>query len=174
MGTWLNSDGLYIKYGTDAGVSPSRGGVYEVDGPEQLAEVEIDLTELTATETIINDALVIPSGAMINRIEVLTEVAAATGTAIDVGFMKLDRTTEIDYDGLLAAFATATMNSVGEITKFTKGNSVPASITTQGALVGAVTTYPGLISASRTDATAFTAGRVKIRIWFECGATSTN
>lgn len=176
MGTWKNSDGLYIKYGTDAGISPSRAGSPSVYGPEQMIEVEITLSELTQTETILNDAVVLPANSFINRVEVITEVAAATGTAIDVGLIRIsDRSTEIDYDGILAAFVRGTMDSVGEITRFTKGSSLPASITTQGALVGASSgVYPAHISASMTDATAFTAGRIKVRIFYEPNALSTN
>lgn len=174
MATWLNGDGLYIKSGTDSAVSNSSAGEYLTFGPTRMVEVEVELSELTATETILNDVTVIPSGAQIERVEVVTEVAAATGTAIDVGLIKLDRSTEIDYDGLLAAFPTANMNAVGEFSALFKTHTQPASLTGTGALIGSVTSFPGYISASRTDATAFTAGRVKIRVHFVPAATSTN
>lgn len=174
MATWLNSDGLYIKSGTDSGVSSNPGGEYKTFGPSRMVEVEVDLADLTATETILNDTVIIPASAQVERVEVITEVAAATGTAIDVGLIKLDRSTEIDYDGLLAAFPTANMNAVGEHSAFFETHTQPASLTGTGAIVGQVTTFAGHISASRTDATAFTAGRVKIRVHFTPQALNTN
>lgn len=171
MGTWLNDDGLYIKYGIDEGKSDTKAGVFAgTVGNEHVAEFEIDLTKLTATETILNDAIRIPHGCTIARVEVVTVVAAATGTAIDVGFIESDRSTELDYDGILAAFATATMNAVGEITLLQEVATLPASITTGGALIGqdvdASDNKAVYVSASRTDATAFTAGKIRLRIFF--------
>ncbi len=166
MGTWLNSDGLYIKYGTDLGVSGSAAGEYKTFGPARMIEVEVELSELTATETILNDVTWLPANCQIERVDVVTEVAAATGTAIDVGFIRRDRTTEEDYDGLLAAFPTAQMNAVGELISFYESHTVPTTMTGTGALVGQTLANDSFISASRTDATAFTAGRVKIRIHF--------
>ena len=167
MGTWHNDDELYIKYGRSEGTSTHPAGQFcgSVAG-ENVAEVTIDLTLLNATETILNDVVVIPANAWITKVEVLTLVAAATGTAIDVGLIDQDRSTEVDYDGILAAFATATMNAVGEVVEFREVGSTPASITTQGALVGQEVSNAGYISASRTDATAFTAGKVKVRVYY--------
>lgn len=174
MGTWLNNDGLYIKYGTDLGTSGSAAGEYKTFGPTRMIEVEIELSELTATETILNDVTWLPANCQIENVEVITEVAAATGTAIDVGFIRRDRTTEEDYDGLLAAFPTAQMNAVGEHSRFFETHTVPASLTGTGALVGQTLVNDSFISASRTDATAFTAGRVKVRIHFVPAYLTTN
>lgn len=166
-GTWMNDDGLYIKYGRSEGTSTHPAGIYAGSfANEQVAEVTIDLTVLTQTETILNDAVWIPNNAWVTKVEVITVEAAATGTAIDVGLIDQDRSTEVDYDGFLAAFATATMNAVGEVVEFREVGSTPASITTQGALVGQEVTNTGYLSASITDATAFTAGKVKVRIYF--------
>ncbi len=90
----------------------------------------------------------------------MTQTVGATGTAIDVGLIKTDRTTEIDYDGLLAAAPLGIMDLAGERTIFTAATTVPASATGTGALIGTTLTYTGHISASRTDSTAFTAGVV--------------
>jgi len=167
MATWMNDDGLYIKYGTSEGVSTHPAGQYAttVSG-EHCLEVVLTLATLTQTETIVNDSVWIPANAWITKVEVLTVVAAATGTAIDVGLIDQDRTTEIDYNGILAAFVTATMNAVGESTTLGEVTSMPASITTQGALVGQEVTNTGYITASMTDATSFTTGVIKLRIWY--------
>lgn len=154
----MNGDGLYLKFGTEK-VVPGKGGEYRQNG--RLHEVELrisDLTTLTETETIVDDQIVIPSGVIVQEVEVNTKTAAATGVAIDLGLIRLDRTTEYDYDGLLAAFPIASMNAAGEKT------IVSDNTTVDGALVGAVLANPAYVSASRTTATAFTAGDIVITI----------
>ena len=168
MGTWMNADGLYVKYGANEGTSQDHGGEYLThDGSGvQVIEVVCDLASLTATETILNDVVFVPANAHIAWVETFTVVAGATGTAIDVGLIARDRSTEIDYDGLLAASPVANYNAVGETARFTETYTVPASLTGTGALVGqeVTTAGGGYISASRTDSTAFTAGKIKIRV----------
>lgn len=158
---WLNGDNLYRKYGTEQ-ATVQKGGEYRFDGPEHMIEIKLDLTTLTETETIQADTIFFPKGARISKVDVVTHTAAATGTAIDVGFIRSsDRSTEIDYDGLVAALVTASMNVPGETVRLTAGT------TSAGAMVGTTTaTYVGHISASRTSATAFTAGVVYIRIYY--------
>lgn len=167
MGTWMNNDGLYVKYGTDEKESAHRGGEYlTYNSGEQIIEIVVDLAELTATETILNDTVFVPANAHITWVETVAVVAGATGTAIDVGLIARDRSTEIDYDGLLAASPIANYNAVGETLRFYETHTVPASATGTGALVGQelTTSGGGYVSASRTDATAFTAGKLRIRI----------
>lgn len=158
--SWLNPDNLYLKYGTEKTTS-NVAGEYSTVGALREVEVKIDLTDLTATETILSDVQVIPTGARIKEVEVVTHTAAATGTAIDLGLIRAsDRSTEIDYNGFLAAFPTASMNAAGE------KNIVDQAHTYVGALIGTTTSNIGYISASRTDATAFTAGIIYVTIRF--------
>ncbi len=159
--SWKNNDGLLLKFGTSK-ATVQTAGEYEIDGPEHMIEVKIDLTTLTQTETILSDTVYFPKGARISKVDVVTHTAAATGTAIDVGMIRSsDRSTEIDYNGLLAAFPTASMNADGETTRLTAGSSYV------GAQVGTTTaTYVGHFSASMTDATAFTAGVIYVRIYY--------
>ena len=167
MGTWLNDDGLYIKYGRNEGTSVHPAGVYAGSfAGEQVLEVVIDLTVLTETETILNDAVWVPANSHITKVEVVTLEAAGAGTAIDVGLIDQDRESQIDYDGFLAAFEDGDMAGVGETRKFYEDHTEPGSITGTGALVGQEVTNTGYVSASRTDGTAFTTGKVKVRIYF--------
>lgn len=180
--SWDNNDGLHIKYGREEGTSTHTGGTYCYgENGTQIAELTLDLTTLDTSETVQNDVLIIPDNALIESVEVLTLVAAATGTAIDVGTIHISRNASdsewtADPDGLLAAFVAATMSVVGERVTFygpTSANteeSLPASITTGGVQIGDVTTAPLLITASRTDSTAFTAGRVLIRVKYRPNA----
>lgn len=165
MGTWFNGDGLYVKFGADEGTSAHRAGCYggDVYGCS-IVELIVDLVDLTATETILNDSVVLPANAHVIWVETTCVVVATTGTAIDIGLIDQDRTTEIDYDGLLAAFPTAEMAQVGETRRFYETHTVPASMTGTGALVGQEVTNAGYFSGSRTDATAFGAGKVRIKI----------
>lgn len=169
MGTWNNSDGLYIKYGTNEGVSTHKAGSYEdtVAGVHVL-EITCDLTQLTQTETILNDSIFIPNAAFVTWVETVAIVGAATGTAIDVGLIARDRSTEVDYDGLLAAAPTANMNTAGEISRYQQAVTIPTTLTGTGAKIGTAISSTGgcYVSASRTDATAFTAGTIKIRVGY--------
>ena len=154
---WHNSDGLYIKYGTEK-TTAGKAGEFSPDNDLHEVQLILTLSELTATETIQSDTVILPAGARIQEVETVTHTAAATGTAIDLGLIRTDRSTELDYDGLLAALPTASMNAAGEKNIFSDNT------TYDGALVGTTLAYSGYISASRTDATAFTAGVIRVKI----------
>lgn len=171
--TWMNSDGLYVKFGATEGVSRSQGGWVCQYGPISSYLLNLDLTSLTETESIQNDVLIIPKDSIILSVEVYTVAAAATGTAIDVGLIATTRVTttdlngsitDADPNGLLAAFPTAEMSEIGEYSKFWTQTAIPAAATGTGALIGTILTVPTLITASRTDSTAFTAGRLLLRV----------
>jgi len=168
MGTWTNADGLKLRYGTDA-AELGNGGEYRTDGLYRVIDVEINLADLTTAE-VIQSNVVFPKGKVLGKVEVIADVAAATGTAIDVGFVRTNvAATEVDYDGILAAFPTGSMNAEGETTVLTDGS------TYAGALVGVVASadYPMYITASRTDSTAFTAGRIRLRLhWYKKTSTT--
>lgn len=163
MGTWLNDDGLYIKYNLDEGVSTASGGEYKTYGPTRQIEVEIDLTDLTATSTIINDVVMVPANAQIESVEVVAEVAATgTGAVLNVGLVRLDRTTTYDSDGFVAAAALSTLDTVGEKTAGA------------GTLVGTILANAGLIVADRGAVAAFTDGRAVVRVNYRPSALSAN
>lgn len=161
MGSWLNNDGLYIKYGTDK-TTATKGGEYRFDGPARLVEFKLNLVGLTEVEVIQSDAVFFPAGVRIEKVEVVTDNVAATGVAIDIGLVKTDRTTEIDFQGFVSALTTAQMNVAGETVTLTAGNGV----TGVGDLIGTTTAFTGYVTASRTTATAFTTGDVRVRIFY--------
>ena len=162
---YLDSDGLYRKYGTEKATA-NRGGEYRRNGRLREIELTINLASLTQAEVIQSDQVFFPAGARIVKTTVSTNIAAATGTAIDVGLVKTDRTTEIDFDGILAAFITASMNTVGEQSVLQKDVTIPTGLAGTGALHSIPTTFVGYITASMTDATAFTAGQITITIQY--------
>lgn len=180
--TEVNNDGLIRKYGTNEAKSLQQGGAVCHYGPYSTLVLNLDLTNLDQTEAIQNDVLVIPEDSLIESVEFVTIVEAATGTAVDIGLIANDRNTNTDItgsltssdpDGLVAAYPAAAMSSVGEWEKHTQVNSIPASPSgTVGAAVGEILVAPCLITASQTDGTDFTAGKVQVRVNFIPNATS--
>lgn len=166
--TWINSDGLAIFLGDDE-AALGNGGEYKTFDLMRVVDVEIDLPGLTTSE-VVQSRVVFPKGKVLGKVEVITDVAAATGTAIDVGFIRTNAAaSEVDYDGILAAFPTASMSAEGETTVLTDGSSGA------GVLVGVVASadYPMYITASRTDGTAFTTGRIRLRLhWYKKTSTT--
>lgn len=157
---WMDNAGLYQKYGLEQTV-PMAGGEYRTVAELREIEVKIDLTKLTSTATIITggDDIFFPTGFMIEQIELVVETAATSGGAptLDIGLMRTDRTTELDWDGLIAAEVLATLTPAGKKVVYNQGTSKA------GALVGATTANIGQITARANTAT-FTAGVVTIRI----------
>lgn len=171
--TWMNSDGLYVKFGATEGVSRTQGGWVCQYGPIASYFLSLDLTSLDANENIQNDVLIIPKDSLILSVETYAIVGAATGTAIDVGLIATTRVTttdlnasvaDADPNGLLAAFEDGDMAAAGEYRAFYETDTFPASTTGSGALIGQILTVPTLITASRTDGTAFTAGKLLLRV----------
>jgi hypothetical protein len=175
---WMNEDGLYVKFGTELGKSlVDAGDIKSFDG-ESVLTIELNLAELTTTETILSDVVWLPKNAQINWVKSVAEVVGATGTSIDVGLIREDRTTEHDYDGLLAAFPlSGNYDGLGDTVTFYENATVPASVTGTGALVGtilATTSNRYYVSASYAAGSAFTAGRLRLSVGYTPNAVSDN
>jgi hypothetical protein len=158
---WTNSDGLYIKFGTEEATAATSGMYNKLDN-EHEAEVVLTLTALgTSAARVGSETLVIPSGARITKVTVLNQTAATSGgsATLNVGLQRLDRSTELDYDGLLVTAPLADFNAAGETKEYIIG------VTGVGALVGTTTAYPGYITADY-DTAAFTAGVVRVKIFY--------
>lgn len=162
---WTNADGLHIKFGTEE-AQAGRAGAYNVLGGRQWVEVAIDLVELSdSAQTILDDHTKIPAGYRVEEIEVLvTELTAGTNSNLDFGLIREDRTTELDYNGFLAAADAWHAATVGTVTKYNVGT------TEAGALLGTVLAYPGLLVA-KADTAAFTDGTLTIRVYFSKDVT---
>jgi len=158
---WNNSDGLYIKYGQDE-ATVGKAGEFSTLGDERQIYVELDLTTLGATDggTIVDDNVWIPAGAFIQKVKVVNRVASTgTGATLNLGLIKKDRSTEIDYNGLLAAAPRTDFDAIGETKEYSAG------VSGAGALMGTATTYVGYLTADY-DTAAFTAGKVGITIYY--------
>jgi ketosteroid isomerase-like protein len=153
MGTWTNADGLYIKYGDDES-KQALGGHVTQDGGVHTLEFVITAADFNAlTNTILGDAVYIPSNALIISSNFLVETAFAGATAtVDFGLVRKNRTTEIDFDGLDAAIAVASLTA-------------RASIAGDGALIGTRLSQPALVTA-RNNTADLTAGRGVLTITY--------
>lgn len=160
---WTDGDGLIRKFGVTK-TTPNLAGEYRTNGQQRQVQLKINLADLTQGEVIQSYQTFMPAGARISSVEVWTHTAAATGTAIDLGLVKTDGTTEVDFNGFLAAMPTAAMDLAGERTTYTAATTVPASATGTGALIGTTLAFTGYITCSMTDSTSFTAGVIYVNI----------
>lgn len=157
---YLNKDGLWVRFGTEK-IVVAAGGEYPSAGDKREVEVKVDISKLTTTQNSIIagfDGLVFDRNTFIEEVEVMAEVGAATITSWSFGLSRLDRTTELDYDGFVAAQLLATIDTAGERTTLTKGS------TGAGALIGTTLAYPGLPVAYIAGATG--TGILKVRVKF--------
>lgn len=161
---WTNNDGLRVKFGTEE-ATVTVGGEFRSPGSLRWVEFDLDysvLTSATAGSTIVMDNVAIPLGARIERVQVVAETAwdsAADNFVLDMGLIALDRSTEVDYDGLIASLPQASMDPAGEINEIIIGH------TYVGALVGTTLAAAGLVTVDY-DTAAPTAGRSVIRIYY--------
>ncbi len=158
MGTWFNGDNLYKKFGTTK-ATPANGGEYVTTGELREYVFQITLTDLTTTAAIVNDVNFFPTGVRIQEIEIETVTAAtSSGSAtLNIGLQRVDRSTEIDYDGFVAALALTAFDAAGETQTIRVGS------TGAGALLGTATSQVGYVTADY-DTAAFTAGVIRVRI----------
>lgn len=159
-GNWFNNDGLYLEYGT-AKPTIDVAGEYKTYGDMREINIRLDLTTLTTTPAIISQNLKFPNGMRIARIEVIADTAATSGgtPTLDLGLQKDDRTTELDYNGLIAALALTSIDALGET------NSLVVGSTGAGALMGTVLTDVGAYLTANSNSATYTAGVLNIRIF---------
>lgn len=161
--TWLNNDKLYIKYGSTAATA-AQAGEYRFDGAQHMAEVTVDLTTLTSTAAIISDSYRFLKSARIEKVEVVTDTAAtsAGSATLDVGLIQADRSTAVDNTAFVAALAKTAVANAGQTTVLTQGS------TSAGTAIGTTTgaTAASSYVTARYGTAAFTAGKVRIRIYY--------
>lgn len=157
---WYNSDGLYVKFGTEE-AQVGKVGEYRTNGALRQTEITLDLTTLTSSDVILDYTAYIPKDAFIEAVEIETKTSATSGgsATLSVGLYKSDTTTAISATGLVSALAVATIGNAGTRTTLTLGS------TGAGAKIGATPGFAALISAKYGTA-AFTAGVVAIRVFW--------
>lgn len=157
--SWYNSDGLLVKFGAEEGV-PGIAGEYRTHGPTRQVEVVLNVLGLSATDgsTILDDNVFFGIGWRIEKVDVISQtVCTGTNAVLNIGLIKVDRATELDYNGIVAAIPVTSLATAGQTTSLTAG------ATYAGALLGTNLAFVGYLTADY-DTAAFTAGRVVVRI----------
>ena len=177
--SWMNSDGLFVKYGTEE-ADTAAGGAFNVDGATRQVEVDIPYTELlSATAAIVGSVgnpgargVQLPAGAVIEKVEfVVTTAFTSSGTigsaTLVMGTVEAsDRSTEADLDGITTTAATGTalgLATVGSVTELVQGS------TGHGADIGGAALAENQILVAANSAHGshpYTAGEIKVRISF--------
>jgi len=165
--SWVNNDGLRIRFGTGESLV-SRGGELPYASEVHTIEVELLAADLKAHDdstdptTVLDFNARIPEGAFLKsaELEVITAFAGATAT-LDIGLVDADDQlaafTDHDDDGIDSAIAVTAIDAEGDV------------ITCDGALIGTTLGASGtgeggfLISAEAGTAT-FTAGEARLRV----------
>lgn len=155
MGTWLNQDGLYLKYGVTKTI-PQTTGDYLSYGDTREIELTIDLTTLTASPVIQNDTTFFGTNMFIESVTVDAETNSTGGTSFSVGLTQLDRTTVVSNTEFLATVPIADHATAGQLKTYTTG------VTGVGVGVGTTAAQVGYITA--LAAGTYTLGKVKVRI----------
>lgn len=162
---WTNSDGLRVPFHRELGATTKSGEfATAAAGDQHVLEISIpDMTALGTGATVLDHFAVIPVGARVEKVEIIptTACTGGAGSVLNVGIVRLDRTTAIDIDGFVAALPVASFNAVGETVSLTQGQSYAGVLT--GTTIGA--TYAGIVVADY-DTDAFTAGAIKIKIYY--------
>lgn len=178
--TWMNSDGLFIKFAREE-ASKNRGGEVS-SATEHLVEFLVDWKDLlSATPAVLGSVatvadpvlgsfgVVVPKGARIKALEVLVKTAFTSSGTIGsstmlIGLKKAsDRSTEIDHDGFTtASFVGGVFDGAGERTYIVPG------VTGAGVLYGTTTADPGVICVSNSAHAShpYTAGLAVCRLFY--------
>lgn len=161
MPYWINSDGLDVAFGTTEG-AVGRAGDYRTNTGVRVYEFAISLVDVGSAVAIMDHRAVFDKGAFIEKVEVETTVAVTgVNATLNLGLIRSDQTTQLDYDGLgtAAALTTAAMATKGTILTYITGTA------NAGALIGTTLANNGWLTAD-WDTAAFTAGRITVRIHY--------
>lgn len=158
--TWTNDDGLIVKFGTEQGTA-GKGGSPVSYGNVSVLEFQVTATTIGSSAAVVDNHLVIPSGAVIHKVEVIAETACTSGDSatLDVGLIRLDRSTELDYNGLVAALALTSIDADGDVVELIQGS------TGHGDLVGTALANAGVPTINYGTA-AYTAGVLVVKIYY--------
>ena len=179
--SWMNPDGLYVKFGTEE-AAHSRGGEFAaLDKGRHVIEFIIDWKDvLSATAAVLGSVatvaypqtgtvgIIVPEGFIPEVLEVLPVVAfTSSGTigssTLVIGTKKLsDRSTELDHDGLTTtSFVASVLDATAEGPTLVKVGTTGA-----GDDYGVAMTENGVISVSNSAHAShpYTAGVAKCRL----------
>ncbi len=158
MTTWVNSDGLAVKFGlTQAEVAD--GGFSGCESDEKELTVEINGADVPSTDAPVNIGLAIPSGAQVIEAKLFVKTAftsSTTNAALDIGFMLDDADgtySTYDDDGIDVAVARSALTAGAQIAS--DGAKIGTTIT------DATSGLPLVVSVGYQNG-AFTAGEADL------------
>ena len=156
-GSWRNSDGLIIYFGTKEGVSGS-GGEYRTLGAQRQLEFILDLSTLTSSAQYLDQHYEVPKNAFIESVEIeVLVVAASSGSGtVSIGLKQSDQSTNISDTALVSALDMHA-DAVGKKYTLTAGS------TGAGSSIGTALAANGLITAKEGTA-VYQTGRVAVRV----------
>ena len=166
-----NADELNIWYPSSAGTVTRAGEIAYLGGHCTFVRVALASlpTAASGDEQIVGGTTTIPNGAFIEKVSVLVlkEPTDASGTAnLDFGLVDQDGSTEIDFNGFLAAAdAWNAGTDLGKLTDYVVGT------TEAGALIGTKITNTGYLTCS-ADTADFTGGVVELRVYWTVPLTA--
>ena len=182
MTIWQNDDNLSVRFGRDEANVARGAEIGAFDNGNHVVEFVIDYLDVqSATDSILGSVtntdddgtgsfgVVVPEGARITAIEVMTETAFTSSGTIGtstllIGLIKAsDRSTELDFNGFTtASFVGSRLDAVGERTY------VEIGTTGAGALIGTTLSEPGVISVSNSQHAShpYTAGVARCRLYY--------
>lgn len=173
--TWINSDGLRIKFGKEeADVVPGKE-LAGHDGGLHVIEFDIGYAEVQSTSNVVlgsvagAGAIRVPKGAVPVQLELIAETAfESTGTigtsTLVIGFLKAsDYSTALDVDDLTTtSFVMGVLDATGE--------DVIVNVGTTGAGdgYGVALTETGVICVANSQHAShpLTAGKARCRLWY--------
>ena len=162
MSTWVNDDGLEVRFGTSKATN-YKGGQVSVYGDEQEVRVTITGTDVPSTDAPIDKKVTIPSGAYITEayLNVTTAFTSGGAATLDIGLMLDDGDgtySTSDDNGIDAAIAVATL--VDNYATSCDGAQVETTVT------DATNGLPLVVSYGYNTA-AFTAGVAELVIKYK-------
>lgn len=158
MGTWLNNDGLELKYGIDK-TKADLVGEFRYDGPVRCLEIDLVAVRMPAVASnsvVIEDTNSLPKGAVIERIEIVKYTTfVGSGATLNIGLIDTDRSSNASANALVDAATIAELNAGGTNVAGWVGAGVNA----------AALTAPKLITWE-VDTAAITQGDGELRIYY--------
>ncbi len=181
--SWLNSDGLYIKYGNEE-AGQAKGGEYRMsdDNIHEYA-FTIDYRDvLSATQTVLGSVaysgqtagtfgVIIPKGLRITEVETFAETAFTSSGTIGSATMQIGLASKADRSTVLSATALTTAAVVGSTFDAAgEANVIRVGSTGAGAYIGTTLAASGVVIVANSAHAAhpYTAGKliVKVRGYF--------
>lgn len=148
--TWVNNDGLVIKFGPDRH-KDRRPGVINDNDPIETAEVAFDYENLPSAQASDGGIFNLPAGSYLVEAYIEVGTAWVGGTSLSVGTEQQDGT-DIDIDGIFNTTELATAN-------LTAGAVIKAAA---GADIGTVIDASNDAYIAVVAAGTFTAGTAKL------------